>query len=100
MYGGISALDMEFSHILNNADEWHNCAWVYVRSHSSSAQLSLILRYCRRPSVPPAANDEVFDEYGRDGLLRRVLNSGLLVREGYSTPEAGVELSLAAVFLF
>jgi hypothetical protein len=34
----------------------------------------------------------VIDLHGRDGLLRRVLNSGLLLREGYMTPEAGVFL--------
>jgi hypothetical protein len=29
------------------------------------------------------------DPLGRQGLLNRVLNSGLLLREGYITPEAG-----------
>jgi hypothetical protein len=32
------------------------------------------------------------------GLLRRVLNSGLLLREGYSTPEAGKRLLFNRTF--
>jgi hypothetical protein len=44
-------------------------------------------RYSRRPSSVPT---EEVDPLGRQGLLNRVLNSGLLLREGYTTPEAGV----------
>lgn len=41
MYGGVSALDMEFSHILNNADEWHTCAWVYAPISITAAVFAL-----------------------------------------------------------
>jgi hypothetical protein len=97
MYGGVSALDMEFSHILNNADEWHTCAWMFAPPHPPHLiehyQFSAlnIPRYSRRPSASPD-DAHVIDQHGRDGLLRRVLNSGLLLREGYMTPEAGVFL--------
>ncbi len=55
-------------------------------------------RYSRRAPLSSEDDEGILDQHGRQGLLRRVLNSGLLLREGYATPEAGARPALQPPF--